>query len=87
MKFVQLLLLAAMFTAVIVSGCADSGADAENINEPAIPGESPRNTDPNNVKPVCEDLCGDGVCQEVVCQAIGCPCAETPENCPADCRV
>ena len=34
----------------------------------------------------CEDQCGDGVCAEIVCMAIGCPCAETPENCPEDCK-
>ncbi len=46
MRFVQLFLLAAMVTAVIVSGCADSGVDAGNINEPAISDESSGNTDP-----------------------------------------
>ncbi len=87
MRFVQLFLLAAMVAVVAILGCADSGIDAENVNELAMPDESSRNTDPGNVKPGCEDLCGDGVCQEIVCQAIGCPCAETPENCPKDCRV
>lgn len=35
---------------------------------------------------ICEDMCGDGICQEIVCQGTGCPCAETPENCPQDCK-
>lgn len=34
----------------------------------------------------CDDRCGDGVCQEIVCMAVGCPCAETPDNCPEDCK-
>lgn len=35
---------------------------------------------------ICKDLCGDGTCQEIVCEGSGCPCAESSQNCPADCR-
>ncbi len=38
------------------------------------------------VEETCVDMCGDGICQEMVCMAVGCPCAETPENCPEDCK-
>jgi len=31
-------------------------------------------------------FCGNGVCEDVVCLAIGCPLAETPSNCPQDCK-
>jgi hypothetical protein len=41
---------------------------------------------PKSEKPVCKDLCGDGVCQEIVCMAVGCPCPESPSQCPADCK-
>ncbi len=34
---------------------------------------------------VCKDECGNGECQEMVCLGSGCPCAESPDNCPADC--
>lgn len=34
---------------------------------------------------ICEDKCGDDVCDETVCQGEDCPCAETSDNCPADC--
>jgi len=37
-------------------------------------------------KEACLNQCGDGTCAEIVCTAIGCPCAETKEDCPADCK-
>ena len=45
----------------------------------------PRKSDPLIYKPICKDLCGDGLCAEMVCQAEGCPCAENSDNCPKDC--
>ncbi len=45
MRFVQLFLLAAMVTAVIVSGCADHDIDAGSEGEPAISDEPSGNTD------------------------------------------
>lgn len=36
-------------------------------------------------KPICEDLCGNGICEEIVCLGEGCPCAETSESCSEDC--
>ncbi len=35
---------------------------------------------------LCVNQCGNGTCQEVVCLGTGCPCAETKENCSADCK-
>jgi hypothetical protein len=35
----------------------------------------------------CQNKCGDGTCDQIVCQGTDCPCAETPENCPADCAL
>lgn len=38
---------------------------------------------------ICEDKCGDGICQEEdpgCAQAGSCICAETAEDCPADCQ-
>ncbi|MCF7871913.1 hypothetical protein K9L97_02660 [Candidatus Woesearchaeota archaeon] len=37
-------------------------------------------------QPICINKCGDGKCAEIVCQGEGCPCAETPQNCPEDCK-
>lgn len=55
----------------------DDELDGGQANESNISNEE--------VEPVCEDLCGDGVCQEIVCMAIGCPCAESKDSCFQDC--
>lgn len=36
-------------------------------------------------RPLCLNRCGDGSCDEIVCAAENCPCAESAQNCPADC--
>jgi len=38
-------------------------------------------------EPICVDMCGNDVCEEVVCLGEGCPCAETLDNCAADCTI
>lgn len=35
---------------------------------------------------LCVDHCGNGECEEIVCMELNCPCAETADNCPADCK-
>ncbi len=44
MRIIQLLLVS-MIIVIAISGCADSGIDAENRNEPAISDDSSGNTD------------------------------------------
>ena len=37
----------------------------------------------------CRDLCDDGICQKTDPQCkydLNCICAETPQDCPADCK-
>ena len=67
--------------------CAAAGIGVFTKNVSEVLGESPPAvSEPLQYKPICKDLCGDGECAEMVCQAEGCPCAETAQNCPADCH-
>jgi hypothetical protein len=50
-----------------------------------IPDGSTVERNESNYDNICINMCGDEVCQEVVCLGEGCPCAETAQNCPADC--
>jgi hypothetical protein len=44
-----------------------------------------KNSDQQNA--TCVNKCPDGFCEEIVCLGTGCPCAETPSNCPQDCKT
>lgn len=81
----KLLILCAIPAALLGASCSADEPQNANIGGDIIVEPANRNINRDSGR-ACEDLCGDGICQEVVCMAVGCPCAETPENCPEDCK-
>lgn len=71
----------------------DSNVEGEHVAEVIYARNTIRNISfdlalpPKNdsLKPICVDMCGDGVCQEMVCMGEECPCPEDSVRCSSDC--
>jgi len=83
---------------IILAGLLSLGVYLYNLKKPVEPVKNSGNEQVQKkeeprienvgVITVCQYKCGDGICQkdDGVCNDMNCICAETPKDCPEDCK-